>query len=91
MNKNVLYSKCKGKWGFYSQVDMCIEEMAELTKALCKAKRHKRPEKWLANVYEEIADVTIMLEQMTNIFDGDVVVPLVIERKLAHLEKELEK
>lgn len=91
MKKDILYSKCREKWGFHSQVDRCIEEMAELTKALCKAKRHKRPEKWLANVYEEIADVRIMLEQMTNIFDGDVVVPMVIERKLARLEKELEK
>ena len=68
---------------------MCIEEMAELTKALCKAKRHKRPDNWLASIYEEIADVTIMLEQIVLIFDGEVVVPLEIEEKLKRLQEEV--
>ena len=66
MNENKVYGMCLSKWGQTAQIDMCIEEMAELTKALCKAKRHKRPSDWLHLIYEEIADVTIMLEQVTN-------------------------
>lgn len=91
MKKNILYAKCLEKWNFNSQIDMCIEEMAELTKALCKAKRRKKPQKWLASVYEEIADVTIMLEQMSIIFDGEVAIPQKIEEKLKWLERVLEE
>lgn len=88
-NKSVIYTKCLEKWGFNSQIDLCIEEMAELTIALSKSKRRKRSEDWLASVYEEIADVTIMLEQMVNIFDGEVVIPQVIERKMERLLERL--
>lgn len=90
MKKDMLYTKALEKWNYNSQIDMCIEEMAELTKALCKAKRHKKPENWLASVYEEIADVTIMLEQMTIIFDGKETIPHKIEEKLLRLEKMIE-
>ena len=40
----------------YTQLDMVIEEMAELTQAISKFKRDK-----IHNVEEEIADVEIML------------------------------
>lgn len=91
MNEEKLYSKCITKWGHASQIDMCIEEMAELTQALCKAKRRSKPEKWLVNIYEEIADVTIMIEQMTIIFDGEEIIPKVKKRKLLRLEERLEQ
>ncbi len=60
------------QYGISSQQEMCIEEMAELTKALCKLRRHieNAPEfyKTHENVVEEIADVQIMLDQMRMIF-----------------------
>lgn len=55
------------QWGPEAQIDMVIEEMAELTKALCKYKRSKtlfQSLKSLSDVAEEHADVQIMLSQL---------------------------
>lgn len=53
------------------QINLMIEEMAELTQALCKYKRMQSDNKpratetdILENIIEEIADVEIMLEQI---------------------------
>lgn len=61
-------------YGEPAQIDMAIEEMSELTKALCKVKRaHGGPETTAAigNIIEEIADVQIMLDQLRIIFGSD--------------------
>lgn len=61
--------KAVNTFGEYAQIDMAIEEMAELTQALSKCKRDKEH-----NVEEEIADVEIMISQlrlMTDKFDND--------------------
>lgn len=61
-------------YGEPAQIDMAVEEMSELTKALCKVKRaHGGPETTAAigNVIEEIADVQIMLDQLRIIFGSD--------------------
>lgn len=55
-------------YGAGPQIDMMIEEMSELTKALCKYRR-KPAEETFADVLEEMADVQIMLNQMVLIFD----------------------
>ena len=56
-----------GKYGD-KQIIVCIEEMSELTKALCKYLRNCDCdlEKMIAidDIYEEMADVYIMLTQM---------------------------
>ena len=52
-------------FGKEAQVDMMIEEMAELTKALLNERRGREN-----NVAEEIADVLIMIEQMKIIFEN---------------------
>lgn len=49
-------------WGSAAQVDMAIEEMAELTHALIKARR--KGEIFTPEVIEEIADVSICIEQL---------------------------
>ena len=78
-------------YGCEAQTDMMIEEMSELTKALLKARRSgKRPEELtfcqLASILEEMADVSIMLNQMVLIY-GD---PNEFEiRKLERLEERL--
>jgi NTP pyrophosphatase (non-canonical NTP hydrolase) len=63
------------KWGVDSQVTMAIEEMAELTKALCKMKRQdfawgtdKTRPAW-NNMAEEIADVYLCLKQLEYMFE----------------------
>jgi hypothetical protein len=59
-------------YGESAQVDMMIEEMSELTKALLKLRRAGTfSEKWQKihpNVIEEMADVQIMLDQMRLIY-----------------------
>lgn len=58
-------------YGETAQIDMAIEEMAELTKALCKVKRAATGAESaaaVANVIEETADVQIMLDQLRLIF-----------------------
>ena len=59
------------RYGEAAQIDMAVEEMAELTKALCKVKRATpgaTTTAVIANVIEEIADVQIMLDQLRLIF-----------------------
>ncbi len=62
-------------FGVSTQIDKCIEECAELTKALMKYKSSVTNYKNIANcqndVKEELIDVQIMLEQMFNIFGKD--------------------
>ena len=62
--KNV-YQAALRKWGVDLQTMMAVEEMSELTKEICKIKRGKMDLDALA---DEIADVTIMLEQLREIY-----------------------
>ena len=62
--KNV-YQAALRKWGVGLQTMMAVEEMSELTKEICKIKRGKIDLDALA---DEIADVTIMLEQLREIY-----------------------
>ena len=62
-------------YGEQPQVDVAIEEMSELTKAILKYRRAENKNKNEAeyledDIIEEIADVQIMLDQMRIIF-GD--------------------
>lgn len=66
LNKDEIYQEAIKTWGPDMQIDMCVEEMAELIQALIKFKRGKGD---LNNIAEEIADVSIMLEQMAMVFD----------------------
>ena len=78
-------------WGRDSQVDMMIEEMSELTKALLKERRVPpfpviNLKEAIVNIREEMADVQIVLDQMKLIY-GD---PADIEAmKLERLAKML--
>lgn len=69
-------SKMCERYGEDSQVDVCIEEMSELTKALIKARRSQRYSREAnfngrADVEEELADVYFMLEYIKHIFEID--------------------
>ncbi len=62
------------RYGANSQIDVCIEEMSELTKALIKARRSKLYSReanfnGLEDIKEELADVYLMLEYIAYIFD----------------------
>lgn len=62
MDKEELYNESWRIWGGDMQIDILIEEMAELIQAIIKSRRHNTT--WSYDVLEEIADVTICLEQV---------------------------
>ena len=91
--RNKLYKKAVEKWGEDSQLDQMIEEMAELTVAINKYKRAKhfvaqKKEGVLDNLYEELADVRMCLEQMEWIFRKDNV-DKTLEQKFKKFIKQL--
>ena len=64
-DRKKVYQAALNKWGVDIQTMMAVEEMSELTKEICKIKRGKIDLEALA---DEIADVTIMLEQLREIY-----------------------
>lgn len=71
MDRDICYKKFLDKWGYDAQALMCIEEMSELTKALCKYDRYGKenaPKEVKDNVLEEIADVLNCVDQMKMVF-----------------------
>ena len=75
------------RYGVDAQDDIAIEEMSELTKAIIKNRRYKTFAT-LENLYEELADVYIMLEQMMMSLDKDRVQSY-INSKLERLNERL--
>lgn len=75
-------------FGTVNQMDMAIEEMAELTKEICKTKRGFHNE---SEVADEMADVYIMLEQLKLIYNNDIAVNERIEYKISRLKSRMKK
>lgn len=90
MNREVL-EKAINTYGKDAQQDMCIEEMSELIKAICKIKRNRYniTNKLKEDLYEEIADVYIMLRQLEMMFDCEPEVKDLIVHKIRRLEGRL--
>ena len=79
-------------WGKEAQIKMAIEEMAELTKELCKSWRDKakeNPEESRKCIAEEIADVKNMISQMAYIFSSHEEIEKIRDEKLARTLKRL--
>jgi Maltooligosyl trehalose synthase len=85
--ETALYRATLDKWGADAQTAMCVEEMAELTKELCKWKRGKDN---FNEIAEEIADVEIMLEQMKLLHGVSAKVETVKVYKRSRLMERLE-
>ncbi len=95
LEKQKLYKKLIDTWGEESQIRMCIEEMSELTKELCKYFRYKNfePDKLenvKKNIIEEVADVIICAEQVKLMF-GNEEVDKEILYKLKRVENRVSK
>ena len=74
--------KCRmiaNHYGVDSQNLIAIEEMSELTKELCKHERKFHRER---EIVEELADVSIMIEQLISLFNVEDKVYEVIDYKL---------
>lgn len=81
-----LYQEAIIKWGASSQLDMVVEECAELIKAIQKVRRNR--ENWLP-VIEEAVDVGLMLEQLKVIYPVTKMWEDLRLNKLERLEKLL--
>lgn len=91
MERSEAYKQFLEGWGYDAQALMTIEEMSELTKALCKYNRYKNSNnpKLKEDVIEEIADVLNMAEQMAYFFGKEEVEKIrdeKIERSLKRLK-----
>lgn len=80
------------KYGEKHQLLKCVEEMSELTKAICKyfeCTDKKMEPIILDAVDEEMADVEIMLKQLHLIFGNDEQVEARHKEKIDRLERRL--
>lgn len=87
IDKYAIYIKALDTYGAQAQTMMCMEEMSELQKELCK---HARGADNTAHIAEEIADVRIMLDQMELLHGCGVLVADYEQVKLLRLEKRTE-
>lgn len=76
-------------YGIDKQLDIAIEEMAELTKAIIKHRRYASRETY-ENLCEETADVAIMIEQIFMSTEFGDVARYAVE-KINRLEDRLNK
>ena len=89
--RRALLDRAITAYGAPAQMDMAVEEMAELTKAICKVKRVScaaEAKAVLENVVEEMADVQIMLDKLRIIFHRST--EEVEEAKLERLKNRLD-
>ena len=86
-NRETLY-KVIDRCGKDHQVDIAIEEMSELIKALLKDRRY-HTESTRRDVTEEMADVYIMMEQLTIMYQNMCSVEQVEKEKLMRLERRM--
>lgn len=86
--RRAVYAKALAAYGAEAQTRMAIEEMSELTKELCKIGRGKRDMDALA---DEIADVTIMMEQLRMIYGINELVCEHMDAKVDRLNDRLER
>lgn len=84
--ENMILINAVNTFGKKHQEDVAIEEMSELTKAIIKHRRYNTPET-KENVLEEIADVMIMICQLTVIHGFDV---NVVYEKINRLKQRME-
>ena len=94
MTGNV-YQDAITKWGETAQLDQMVEEMAELTLAISKYKRQFNDSLLdyqkvgvMENLYVEIADVKMMIEQMEYMF-GQENVDKAYQKQMEKLKREL--
>lgn len=89
-----IYDDGLKKWGYVAQFDQTVEEMAELTQAICKYKRQLSGEysdrkDIIDNMLEEIADVYMCIEFL-QILLGEQKFNEVLDNKIAKFEKQIQ-
>lgn len=84
--RKLTYLAAVHMYGVEAQTKMAIEEMSELIKEICKIGRGKRDMEAFA---DEIADVTIMLEQLRLIYGLNDAVCKHMDAKVLRLQSRL--
>ena len=95
MNKELdkaVLRKAIDTYGDYAQIDVAIEEMAELQKALLKMRRAKVETIPCAfdAIVDEIADVYVMMRQLVMIYDCKNQVKNRIKYKVDRLRRRMD-
>lgn len=91
--RDAVFRRCICNYGTAPQMDMAIEEMSELTKALLKWRRARGAELTAArdNIVDELADVRIMCRQMEILFQCEDEVEKRIDFKVQRQSKRLDE
>lgn len=90
--RDTVLKRCICEYGAPAQVDMCIEEMSELAKALLKYRRKSglAKDKSRDDIIDELAGVKIMCRQMELLFQAEDAVErrmdFKINRQIGRLE-----
>lgn len=85
-----VYDAALVKWGEAAQITVAIEEMSEVIKALTKFIREPEPTgNALPSIIEEVADATIMLEQLRLIFGINDEVCEAMDAKIERLKERV--
>jgi NTP pyrophosphatase (non-canonical NTP hydrolase) len=88
--KTIMENILKQAINFYGpdmQLNVCIEELSELIKELCK---YKRGQENFTDIAEEMADVAIILKELVIMFDNSELVKAFIDMKLNRLKERME-
>ena len=85
--RKIIYDRALEQYGPEAQMIVALEELSECQKEICKVLRCKGDMEHLA---EEIADATIMLEQMRQLFGLNELVCGKMDEKILRLEQRLE-
>ena len=83
-----IYQKALSKFGLLSQMVVALEELSECQKEICKCMRGIAD---LDHLAEEIADATIMLEQMRLYLNLNDAVSQKMDEKVLRLEEKISK
>lgn len=82
------YTNALIQFGKANQLIVALEELSEVQKEICKVMRGQTS---LDHLAEEIADATIMLEQMRYIFCMNELVCEKMDEKILRLDEKLRK
>lgn len=82
-----VYDKAVTTFGAEAQMVVALEEMSELQKEICKVLRGSGD---MLHLAEEVADATIMLEQLRQVFDLNDEVCQFMDQKVLRLQHRIE-
>ena len=86
--RSVVYADAAETFGINMQIIVALEELSEVQKELCKALRGNLNVHHLA---EEVADATIMLEQLRQMFNINEQVCGYMDEKVLRLQQRIKE